>query len=67
MAKKNAFKPHKGILKRIRISSNGKIKMKHAGLGHLCSHKSSKRRRRLRTPLIAPSCEVMRLRKMIGL
>ncbi|MEE8142117.1 MAG: 50S ribosomal protein L35 [Planctomycetota bacterium] len=66
MAKLNAFKPHKGILKRIRISGNGKIKMKHAGLGHLCSHKSGNRRRRLRAPFIVAPCEVKRLRKMIG-
>ncbi len=67
MAKKNAFKPNKGVLKRVRITGSGRVKVRHAGLGHLLSNKSSKRRRRLRSPLMAPPCEAKRLRSMIGI
>lgn len=40
-------KPHKGLLKRMRISKTGKVKHKPTGSKHLKSHKSSKRLRRL--------------------
>lgn len=40
-------KPHKGLLKRMRISKTGKVKHKPSGSKHLKSHKSSKRLRGL--------------------
>ena len=65
MAKKNSFKPHKGLLKRVRRTGTGKFKMRHAGMGHLLSTKSGKRRRKLRGTMIAPLCEEKRLRRML--
>ena len=41
------MKTHKGIKKRIRVSSNGKIKRKRSFGGHLLSGRSPKRRRLL--------------------
>ena len=41
-------KPHKGLLKRIKISKTGKVSHKSCGTGHLKSGKTSKRLRQLR-------------------
>ena len=50
------FKPHKGILKRVKITRNGKVKRGKVGLGHLCSHKSAARKRKLRRrPFVPPT------------
>lgn len=40
-------KPHKGLLKRMRISKTGKVKHKSANSKHLKSNKSANRLRRL--------------------
>ncbi len=40
-------KPHKGLLKRMKITKTGKVKHKPAGSKHLKSSKSAKRLRRL--------------------
>ncbi|MFQ5653716.1 MAG: 50S ribosomal protein L35 [Planctomycetota bacterium] len=67
MARKNAFKPNKGVLKRFRLTGTGKVMRRRAGVNHLLSAKSATRRRRLRQATVCPSCEAKRLRKMIGL
>ncbi len=41
-------KTHKGLAKRLRKTRTGKILRHKAGRSHLMSHKSGKRRRRLR-------------------
>ena len=60
------FKPHKGILKRVRITKTGKVKRAKVGLGHLCSHKSGARKRQLRRPAICPAPEQRRVLQMVG-
>lgn len=40
-------KTHKGLAKRVKITAKGKVKRKKAGMGHLMSSKTSKRRRQL--------------------
>jgi len=42
-------KPHKGLLKRIRLTKTGKVHHRKAGSKHLRSHKSADRLRRLRS------------------
>ena len=42
------LKTHKGIKKRVRVTATGKIKMPKHNKGHLQSHKSGNRRRKLR-------------------
>jgi ribosomal protein L35 len=44
------FKPHKGLLKRIRITKSGKIKGRVANGSHLRSGKPSKRLRHMQKP-----------------
>lgn len=41
-------KPHKGLLKRVRVTGRGKVKYKRTNAGHLMSVKESRRRRRFR-------------------
>ena len=42
------LKPHKGLLKRVKITASGKISRHQANKGHLMSCKTSKRRRSLK-------------------
>lgn len=46
--KKVKKKTHKAAGKRMKLSGTGKVLRKRAGLGHLCSHKTTKRKRQLR-------------------
>jgi large subunit ribosomal protein L35 len=53
MAKKGkapgkSAKSHKGIRKRMKLTPNGKVVRSKANTGHLQSHKSGQRKRRLR-------------------
>ena len=41
-------KTHKGLAKRLRLTKSGKVKRQQAGRGHLMSHKSGDRVRKLR-------------------
>ena len=60
------MKPHKGLLKRVKVTARGKIVRRKANKGHLMSSKSGNRRRRLgRAATIAPS-ELKRALKMLG-
>ena len=42
------MKTHKGVKKRFKVSARGKVQHKKMYSGHLLSHKSGDRRRRLR-------------------
>ncbi len=42
------MKRHKGLAKRMKVSGNGKVRRYKCGRRHLLSHKTAKRRRRLR-------------------
>ena len=46
------LKTHKAAKKRFRITGTGKVLRKQAGKRHLQSHKSGKRKRRLRSTLV---------------
>ncbi len=59
-------KPHKGLLKRVRISKTGKVRHKSCGTGHLKSAKTGKRLRQLRTDTIFADTEVKRMSKMLN-
>jgi ribosomal protein L35 len=58
-------KPCKGLLKRIRITKNGKIKFRRAFGRHLRSHKSGSTLRSYRKPIYAKMGEVRRVRAML--
>ena len=58
-------KPHKGVLKRIRVSKTGKVRHRSAYHKHLSSHKSGKRLRQLRQDPYLTSGEAKRLEKLL--
>lgn len=58
-------KPNKGLLKRIRITKNGKVKFRRAFGRHLRSHKSGKLLRSYRKPAYAKSGEIRRVRALL--
>ena len=45
-------KTHKASKKRFRVTATGKLKRSQAGKKHLNSHKTGKRKRHLREPLV---------------
>jgi len=64
---KTKNKPHKGLLKRVRVTKSGKIKLQKAHGRHLRSHKSAKATRRFRLPTYASPADAKRLRGMLCL
>lgn len=60
------MKTHKGSKKRFRVTATGKLKRRQAGKKHLLSHKSGKRKRRLRGIVIDSSRLAKRYIRMMG-
>lgn len=58
-------KPNKGLLKRVKITKSGRIKMGRAGGRHLRSHKSSSLLRDYRKPIYAKAGDARRVRAML--
>jgi large subunit ribosomal protein L35 len=58
-------KPHKGIMKRVRVSKTGKVRHRSAFHKHLSSHKSGKRLRQLRADRMLTSAEAKRFEKLL--
>lgn len=58
-------KPHKGLLKRVKISKTGKVSHKSCGTGHLKSSKTGNRLRQLRNDTVIADTEIRRARKML--
>ena len=60
------MKTHKGLKKRFKLSAKGKLLHRSAGTSHLLSHKSSKRKRKLRKASVVHAVEQKRLRDLMG-
>ena len=60
------MKPHKGLLKRVKVTGTGKIVRRKSHKGHLMSAKSAKRRRRLGRSGQVASCDEKRIRRLLG-
>ncbi len=58
-------RPHKGLLKRVRISKSGKIRHRSAYHKHLSSGKSGKRLRQLRKDRFCANPEAKRFEKLL--
>jgi len=58
-------KPHKGLLKRVRVTAKGRVKSKRAFSSHLNSHKSGKRMRQLRLKRLLKATDIRRAAKML--
>ena len=61
------LKPHKGLLKRVKISATGKILRHKAGKRHLMSAKTSQRRRRLGKTAKVDGTNVKVIRRLLAL
>jgi len=48
------LKTKKGVVKRMKLTKNGKVKRRHAFTSHIMVRRSRKRKRRLRHPAILP-------------
>ena len=60
-------KTHKGLLKRVRVTKTGKIKLYRACGRHLRSHKPGSLIRSYRRPKFASAPDARRLRRVLGL
>lgn len=60
------IKTNKSVAKRFKITKKGKLRRYHAGVGHLNSHKSRKRKRHLRHPVIHEGKQVRTLKRLLG-
>lgn len=58
-------KPNKGLLKRIRLTKSGKVKMGRAFGRHLRSHKSASLLRKYRKPKYASASDARRVQTML--
>ncbi|MCE2924509.1 MAG: 50S ribosomal protein L35 [Phycisphaeraceae bacterium] len=63
MQKKN--KPHKGLLKRVRVTKSGLVKHKSANSKHLKSGKSPNRLRKLRRDRLASNADAKALERQL--
>jgi large subunit ribosomal protein L35 len=60
-------KSHKGLLKRVRVTKSGRIKLQRACGRHLRSHKAGQMIRKYRLPKYAAGADARRLRTLLGL
>jgi len=59
--------PHKGLMKRVKVTGTGKIVRHKAGKSHRMYSWSPKRVRKGRHVATCPPCETARIRHMLGL
>jgi large subunit ribosomal protein L35 len=60
------LKTHKGLAKRVKVSSKGKIKRRKAFAGHLMSGKSGNRKRRLKRTALVSECFTRSMLRALG-
>ncbi len=60
------MKTHKGLLKRVKVTANGKVKFKSRNSGHLMSGKSGNRCRNLRKKSILKSAMRKRVKAALA-
>ena len=59
------LKPNKGLLKRVRLTSKGKVKVSRAFCGHLRSHKNGKMIRSYRKRKLVGGADLKRIGAML--
>jgi large subunit ribosomal protein L35 len=60
------LKTRKGIAKRIRVTTNGKLVRAHAWKSHLLEKKSAKRKRNFRSAQLVSSADATQVRRSLG-
>ena len=59
-------KTHSGTKKRVKLTAGGKLKRRRAFSSHLLTHKSSKRKRKMRKDVLVVAADVGRLKDLLG-
>jgi large subunit ribosomal protein L35 len=59
------MKTRRAAAKRYKVTGSGKVKIKHQGLRHILSKKSTSRKRGLRKGGILAQCETPRARQLV--
>ena len=59
------MKTHSGAKKRFKLLKSGKVKRGQAGMRHLLSHKSSKRKRHLGDHLHVDSANLLQIKRQL--
>ncbi|NIO16227.1 MAG: 50S ribosomal protein L35 [Deltaproteobacteria bacterium] len=59
------IKTNRGAAKRFKVTATGKIRKNSANKSHLLTHKSTKRKRRLRKSVMIDSTNVKAVKKLI--
>ena len=60
------LKTNRGARKRFRVSGTGKLRRGHAGMNHILTKKTKKRKRKLRKNGLVDSSDARRVQRMIG-
>ena len=60
------IKTNKSVQKRFKITKKGKLRRYKAGIGHLNSHKTRKRKAHLRHPVIHTGKQVRTIKRLLG-
>ena len=60
-------KTRRAATKRFKVTASGKLLRRHAMRSHNLEHKSPKRKRSFRKPLVAARSDARALKKMLGL
>jgi len=60
------IKTNKSVRKRFKITKKGKVRRYRAGVGHLNSGKTRKRKRHLRHPVIHEGKQTIILKRLLG-
>lgn len=59
-------KTHSGTKKRVKLTAGGKLKRRRAFSSHLLTHKTSKRKRKMRKDVLVVAADVARLKDLLG-
>jgi large subunit ribosomal protein L35 len=59
------IKTNRGAAKRFKVTAKGKIKKNNANKSHLLTHKSRKRKRRLRSAVLVDRTNLKAIKKLI--
>jgi large subunit ribosomal protein L35 len=61
------MKSHRGAAKRFKVTNNGKVIRRKAGMNHILEKKSSKVTRRLKREAVAAPGDAAHVKKLLGL
>ena len=59
------MKTHSGSKKRIRVTGSGHVKFKHAGMRHILTKMSTKRKRNLRKGGLIKKCDLYHVKRLL--